>query len=276
MFKRIVVGWNGTDASERALEWALQRGNEVPIIVVHVVERSASGFDEERVEAVLDRQTPARRWDVETRITEGDPEEVFAAELRPDTLLVLGTPAHQRGSRWSLGARLAGRHGGGTVAVIPSAPRDDVGLPVVAGVDGSLASLRAVDVAVGEALHRHVEVEIFHAWRPPSTWAPVFGEVSADLEVFESMHRRTLDDALARTRHSAAKVTGYLRRADAFQLLAEAGDEASLLVVASHGYGPLRRFFLGSVSVMLLMDPPCPVLVVTEERADEPEPESKR
>jgi len=123
-----------------------------------------------------------------------------------------------------------------------------------------------VQVAVDEAARLDAPAEIVHAWRPPSTWTPVFGEVTADLEVYESMHRRVLDEALAYARDSAALVTGRLQRADAAQLLDEAGRNASELVIASHGYGPLRRFFLGSASVMLLLDPPCPVLVVTEER----------
>lgn len=269
MFERIVVGWDGSAEAETALEWSLRQGAALPILIIHAVERPHSTFNEERIEAILLRQSPARRWDVETRVVEGSPEEILAVESRSDTLIVVGTPAQKRGSRWSLGARLAGRHGGGTVAVIPSTPDDTGGLPVVVGVDGSLASLRAVDIAAQEAIRRSVPMEIVHAWHPPYTWTPLFGETASDLEVFESMHRRVLDEALLRARSSGVESTIRIHRADAAQLLAEAGRSASLLVVASHGYGPLRRFFLGSVSLMLLLDPPCPVFVVTEERAQE-------
>lgn len=267
MFKRIVVGWNGTSESEVALDWALRRGPEAPILIVHAVEPH-SRFNEERVRVVLDRQTPARRWDVETRVAEGDPEAVLGALLQPGSLVVVGTPASKHGSRWSLGARLAGRHGGGAVAVVPAGPGDHRST-VVVGVDGSLASLVAVDVAATEALRRGAPLEIVHAWHPPATWTPVFGEVVADLEIFESMHRKVLDDALEHARRPGLDCIGRLERSDPAQLLAEAGRTAALVVIAGHGYGPVRRFFLGSVSVVLLLDPPCPVVVVTEGPAAE-------
>lgn len=37
---------------------------------------------------------------------------------------------------------------------------------------------------------------------------------------------------------------------------------ADLVVVGSHGYGPVRRFFLGSVSLFVVHHAPCSVLVV--------------
>ncbi len=37
--------------------------------------------------------------------------------------------------------------------------------------------------------------------------------------------------------------------------------EASLIVIGAHGWGPVRRAFFGSVSLGVLHDAPCPVLV---------------
>lgn len=37
---------------------------------------------------------------------------------------------------------------------------------------------------------------------------------------------------------------------------------ADLVVVGSHGYGPIRRFFLGSVSLFVAHNAPCSVLIV--------------
>ncbi|MFB9643793.1 universal stress protein [Agromyces lapidis] len=267
MFTRMVVGWNGSPGSEAALDWALRHGPEVPIVVMNASPRGEDGFDHDQMEAVLGRQTSERLQQVEQRSVIGPADVALAEHLLPGTLLVVGTPSHRRGSRWSLGARLAGRHGGGTVAVIPQRTDGD-GLRVVVGVDGSALSSAAVDVAAGEARRLGASLEILHAWHPPSTWTPVFGDTAADLEVFASMHRNVLDEALVRARRLETDCTGRLERGDAVRLLDEAGRSAALLVVASHGYGPLRRFFLGSVSLMLLLDPPCPVLVVTEAPAD--------
>ncbi|MGW9630117.1 universal stress protein [Agromyces sp. NPDC055520] len=265
MFKRIVVGWDGTPSSETALDWALRHGPDVPIALMSATLHGDSRFDKDQIEMVLGRQSSGRRRDVENRGLIGPPDEALAEYLLPGTLVVVGAPAHKHGSRWSVGARLAGRHGGGTVAVIPPHnDNDNDDLPIVVGVDGSAASSAAVEVAVSEARRRGVRLEIVHAWHPPGMWTPVFGDAAADLEVFASMHGEVLDEALSHARRLGAECTGRLSRGDAAQLLSEAGRSASLLVVASHGYGPLRRFFLGSVTVMLLLDPPCPILVVTE------------
>lgn len=48
----------------------------------------------------------------------------------------------------------------------------------------------------------------------------------------------------------------------------EAG--ADLVVVASHGRGPLSRFWLGSVADELIRHAPCPVLVIRPREDDEP------
>ena len=45
-----------------------------------------------------------------------------------------------------------------------------------------------------------------------------------------------------------------------------AEDSADLVVVATHGFGPIRRTILGSVSGALIRSAPCPVLVVGEAR----------
>jgi nucleotide-binding universal stress UspA family protein len=269
VFKRIVVGWDGTPSSETALDWALRHGPEIPIVLMSAATRGDSSFDQDQIETVMARQPSGRRQDVENRSVIGPPDEALAEFLLPGTLIVVGTPAHKRGSRWSLGARLAGRHGGGTVAVIPPHAGGGDDLPVVVGIDGSAASSAAVEVAADEARRRGAPLEILHAWHPPSTWRPVFGDTAADLEVFASMHRTVLDEAMSHARRLGVECTGRLERGDAVQLLSKEGRAASLLVVASHGYGPLRRFFLGSVSVTLLLDPPCPVLVVTEVLAHE-------
>lgn len=41
---------------------------------------------------------------------------------------------------------------------------------------------------------------------------------------------------------------------------------ADLIVLGSHGYGPIRRFFLGSVSLFVAHHAPCSVLIVRQPR----------
>jgi nucleotide-binding universal stress UspA family protein len=43
-----------------------------------------------------------------------------------------------------------------------------------------------------------------------------------------------------------------------------------LLVTGSHGYGPVRRALLGSVSTQLMRSCPCPLYVVPRGAAEPP------
>ena len=93
MVTRIVVGWDGTPDADAAVRWAADR---------------------------LRAESPDLR--VTTSTEHGSPSAVLAEYLDDGTLVVVGAPAQHQGSRWTVGSRLAGRRGGGTVAVIPSAP----------------------------------------------------------------------------------------------------------------------------------------------------------
>lgn len=45
---------------------------------------------------------------------------------------------------------------------------------------------------------------------------------------------------------------------------------ADLIVVGSHGYGPIRRFFLGSVSLFVAHHAPCSVLIARRKPENSP------
>lgn len=47
---------------------------------------------------------------------------------------------------------------------------------------------------------------------------------------------------------------------------------ADLIVVGSHGYGPIRRFFLGSVSLFVAHNAPCSVLIARCQPTNCPTP----
>ncbi len=49
---------------------------------------------------------------------------------------------------------------------------------------------------------------------------------------------------------------------------------ADLIVVGSHGYGPIRRFFLGSVSLFVAHNAPCSVLIARCQPTNCPTPSS--
>jgi nucleotide-binding universal stress UspA family protein len=70
--------------------------------------------------------------------------------------------------------------------------------------------------------------------------------------------------ALEVARAAGIEAESFVLEGDAVERICEsaADTKASLLVVGSHGFGPVRRLVFGSVSTALLHRAPCPVLVV--------------
>ncbi|MFE1383293.1 universal stress protein [Streptomyces sp. NPDC058740] len=139
--------------------------------------------------------------------------------------------------------------------------------PVVVGVDGSEASLAAVEWAAEEAVRHGLPLRIVHA----SLWERYEG-VDADVD-----EERPSGPALAEDVVAAAAERARLRAPDlpvATDVLPEdpsgallrEGREATLLVVGSRGRGTLADLLLGSVSLGVAARSHCPVVVVRGDR----------
>lgn len=274
MFTRIVVGWDGSPESEAALEWAVERGVATPLTLVHAIGGAATSSEYLRATGELSAERVrlidaaerlrGRRPDLEVSTTteHGAPATVLAEFLDEQTLVVVGAPASHRGTRWTVGSRLAGRHGGGTVAVIPSNFATGTRSGVVVGVDGSPAAMTAIEVGAAEARRLGEDLELVHAWNVPRAWDSDYVEYSADVDQLGDMHRELLDSAVEFARSHAARPIGRFERGTAVEVLERFGRQASLLVVGSHGAGAVARFLLGSVSHDLLVSLPAPIMVV--------------
>ena len=91
---------------------------------------------------------------------------------------------------------------------------------------------------------------------------PRWAEYESDVDILEEIHRDLLDEAVEFARGLGAKPTGLSRSVPRLTVLRRIGAASLLLVVASHGSRGFTRFFLGSVSHDLLVEPPAPVLIV--------------
>lgn len=274
MFKRIVVGWDGTDAAEAALRWAVARGDGVPITVVHVIPgtttsseylRASGELSAERVrlmEAADESRTRHPELRITTATVHGTALHELAEYAEPGTLLVVGGARHRRGSRWTLGARLAGRDGSGAIAVIPPTLGDAPRSGIVVGTDGSGVSMRAVELAVGEAKRTGEPLEIVHTWVVPPDWESAYDEAVGDVQVLEDMHRGILDESVEYARGLGAQATGRLEHGTAADVLESIAASASLLVLGAHSGGAVTRFLLGSASHSVLLSLTAPTIVV--------------
>jgi nucleotide-binding universal stress UspA family protein len=131
---------------------------------------------------------------------------------------------------------------------------------VVVGIDGSDASLAALEWAIGDARRRHAKVVAITAFDIPWTIAitPTYTETDYARDASEMQQRvlRKFHDA-----HPDLEIEARLVQRKPALALAEAAEEADLLVVGSHGYGALPGMHLGSVASYCVHHAPCPVVV---------------
>ncbi|WP_318216979.1 universal stress protein [Streptomyces sp. SCL15-6] len=136
-------------------------------------------------------------------------------------------------------------------------------LPVVVGVDGSEASLRAAEWAADEAALRELPLRIVYA----SLWERYEGTaLSEDLgEPWEEVRAQDIVDTAARRAERGRptlQVTTDILPEEAEHALVGEGRNASLLVVGTRGRGGLAEFLLGSTSLGVAGRADCPVVVL--------------
>jgi nucleotide-binding universal stress UspA family protein len=133
-------------------------------------------------------------------------------------------------------------------------------LPVVAAVDGSEDSLRALDWALDAARLRGAPLRVVHvrqhsAWTQPGAPAVVPPPPEDDPVLADARARLA-----ARADPAEAEYVGLDGAPGA--LLTELGAEAQLLVLGSRGRGGFARLLLGSNGLSAARDAECPVVVV--------------
>ncbi|MEV7194234.1 universal stress protein [Streptomyces sp. NPDC093510] len=142
-------------------------------------------------------------------------------------------------------------------------------LPLIVGVDGSPASLRALDWAVDEAERRGTPLRVVYAssWEWYEGHEPSFGiggdsvQASADHIVDRAVEH-------ARRRAPAVDVRGTVQPEDPAAALIRASGGAWVVVVGSRGRGRLTGLLLGSVSLSVAARAASPVVVVRDTEGD--------
>lgn len=140
-------------------------------------------------------------------------------------------------------------------------------MPVVAGVDGSEESLRAVEWAAVEAQRHSAPLRIVSVPAlPPRTRARAqYPETVAASLRGDSC--RALDEAMTRSRELAPRqlIDVDLLAGPPALAVTQSGSGALMLVVGARGAGGFTAMTLGAVSRYAAMNACCPVVVVREE-----------
>ncbi len=141
---------------------------------------------------------------------------------------------------------------------------------VLVGVDGSTGGDLAFRWAAAQARVTKSRLHVVLTWEPPQvapdSLAGSLQSIGPDLDELEARERSLLADVLARCAQDlvGVNVTPELRTGYASEQLTQAASElhARLLVVGSRGLGGFSSMLVGSVAHQCLRHANCPVAVV--------------
>ncbi|MEV7085494.1 universal stress protein [Streptomyces sp. NPDC093085] len=142
---------------------------------------------------------------------------------------------------------------------------------ITVGLDGSPESRAAAEWAAREARLRGLPLRVLYVFESSALLlgqAPLLGAETvqkwAEWVPFETVEG-------LRLRHPGIEISTERGRGDPARVLAEAADDAELLVLGSRGFGGAHGFFTGSVSLSVVARTTRPVVLVRagEEAVDE-------
>jgi nucleotide-binding universal stress UspA family protein len=290
----IVVGYDDSPASRRALGWALRtaQGRQAQVLLVHAArtfppilaghgdyvapprEISAAAG-----KATLDTGTQlaavaAPDVAVTTRLVEDSPAAALLGVLDHARMVVVGSRGMGGFSELVVGStslKLANHARCPVVVVRPDEsvlePGHEAGRVVVGVDDSEPASSDVLAFAFEEASWRQVGLTALHAWQEPYYDLPGKGAPIPkfiQIEQFQAEQRRWLSERIAgwQEKFPDVEVRRLVLAHNPAAALAGASMGAELVVVGSRGRGGLRSLLLGSVSHALLHHAHCPVAVV--------------
>jgi nucleotide-binding universal stress UspA family protein len=202
----------------------------------------------------------------------GDPEQLLGAVIDEDAVLAVvgsrGRGPARAALLGSVSSTLAARSRCPLIVVPPHAEVHLKAAPtIICGLDGSTAAETALRSAAGLALRLNSPLLALHARatglivRPPS----VAGHQQPFVEPLDAARAAVsvVEQPLAAL-HPGIRTTMRIAAGNPVDCLTRAAAEAehAIIVVGSHGYGPLRAALLGSVSVRLAAGAPVPVMIV--------------
>ncbi|MFF0024492.1 universal stress protein [Streptomyces sp. NPDC004082] len=142
--------------------------------------------------------------------------------------------------------------------------------PVLAGVDGTPASLLAAGWAAGEARRLRAPLVLLHGYEAlAGTPRLLLGDPG--LEHRAAMRLLTDAQAWVRQHYDDIDVVTELAVRPEADLLTEWSRDAQMIVLGSRRPGPVSGFFLGSIGLRVLSRAECPVVLIRSDSAARPQ-----
>ena len=138
----------------------------------------------------------------------------------------------------------------------------NTGGPVVVGIDGSKAAIRAAEWAIDEAASRDVALRLVHVIDVVDGLLPPTDDFALETEYGEDAlrHASTHLESVGKVKLDKAVLRGHV---DA--ILAQESVGASMVCVGSVGIGWVASKLLGSTAVSLAEHAQCPVAIVRSD-----------
>ncbi len=291
MTEHIVVGCDGSENSDRALDWAIQEAAALsaqlrvvvstgrPVAVTPSPHGSFLEAVEEESGEVADRavaRAQERGISAVAVVGRGDAAQMLIEQSEAASGLVLGKRG-RRGVRGRMGSvsAAAAAHAQCPVVVLPGRWRPDaqdsragahpfVGR-VVVGVDRLRADNPAI-VAAARYAQRHGRGLTLLTVVPEASTTST-GSVDLDRAIREQLldPAQSMVDQVAgaiRSQYPELPVETFVLFGVPREQLVQASRSAELVVVGSRGYGGFRGLLMGSVSQAVLNEGESPVMVI--------------
>jgi nucleotide-binding universal stress UspA family protein len=132
---------------------------------------------------------------------------------------------------------------------------------IVVGIDGSPASVGALEWAARQADLTKATLDVIMTWDWPSGygWSVPFPDgYDPEEGVRQTVQQTTAD---LRAAHPTTVITSRVAQGHPAPVLVEASGGADLLVVGSRGHGEFVGMLIGSVSEYCATNARCPVLI---------------
>ncbi|NEW37683.1 universal stress protein [Nocardia cyriacigeorgica] len=285
----IVVGVDGSEASDLAVRWAAEtasaRGRRLRLVhaadlaaarmVLEPYDLLAPSVTESMKDHSADCSAAARRLAlavdaglrIDTETADGIPAPVLIRQSKSAHLTAIGAYGVSGGGILGSTVLAVTTHAHGSVVVVRDTGTEQQTRhtgPVVVGVDGSEFSRTAVAAAFFEASERNAPLVAVHCWSDlrfgwfaglPDTISNPHAEAAAQALVAEQLAGWT-------DKYPDVTVTPKVYMSGPCHHLVEWSKSAQLVVTGSRGRGGFSGMLLGSTSTALVQSAHCPVMVV--------------
>lgn len=287
--KNILVGIDGSERSQRALEWAAaladrEEGAELTLLaIIDPGSARLAGSDEKILQTAVDnvlgnaQESLAKEHPeltVNTTVGKGDVVEALIAASDNYDIVVLGSHHNK-----TVGERVFGAKGlrvasaaNVATAVIPSdysVDRSAKGIVVGVGPDDT--SNDAVVLGVNMALAFNEPLELVSAWGIPTLISRASEAMGGGLQPVGEMFQRKLDTLIAQIKeaHPGIEVTGRsIEGSSPTQVIMECSAGKRMLLLGTHARSRVSRALFGSVTFGVLSRLEVPTIVVPEKNAE--------